>query len=140
MESEEYMDGALATEPSPKEFNRGQPLTGKQIRLLHAAMGLVTEAGEVMDQVKRHLFYGAELDEVNLVEEVGDGLWYASVLLDAVGSDFGKAMRDNHNKLARRFGKKWEREKALHRDLDAERQVLEGNTHNGQSRKGQVSP
>lgn len=46
------------------------------IRLLHFLMGLQTEVGEFLDQLKRHWFYGAELDVINLAEELGDLSWY----------------------------------------------------------------
>jgi NTP pyrophosphatase (non-canonical NTP hydrolase) len=43
---------------------------------IHAKIGLITELGEFLDPIKRHIFYGADLDPVNLKEEIGDMLWY----------------------------------------------------------------
>ena len=39
--------------------------------LLHGAMGLCTESGEIMDALKRHIFYGSPLDILNIKEEIG---------------------------------------------------------------------
>lgn len=95
------------------------------IRLLHAAIGLSTESGELQDQVKRHLFYGKPLDRVNLIEEVGDVLWYAAVALMAVGSSFEVAMQANAAKLQKRYAAGFSETEAVGRDLGAERQALE---------------
>ena len=113
-----YMEGAVATE-SGVEY-------GNHSRILHAAMGLCTEAGELMDQLKKHLFYGKELDDVNLIEEAGDLLWYLAVLFDELGTSFEEVMQINHDKLAKRYGEKFSSEAALHRDLEGERDILEG--------------
>ncbi len=43
-------------------------------------MGTVTEVGELADQVKRHVFYGLDLDKENLIEELGDIEWYLSII------------------------------------------------------------
>lgn len=48
--------------------------------LEHAALGIVSEVGEINDQVKRHIIYGKPLDKVNIAEEIGDVLWYVALL------------------------------------------------------------
>ena len=45
----------------------------------HAGFGLMTEIGEILDTYKRHRFYKLPLDKKNLIEEVGDVLWYIAV-------------------------------------------------------------
>ena len=55
------------------------------IRLLHGAIGLSTESGELLDQVKKNVFYGKPLDKVNILEECGDVLWYVCLILDSQG-------------------------------------------------------
>lgn len=122
MTPKEFMKGVLVTEPSPDNFN---DLGISDIRLLHASLGMATEAGELLDQIKKHLFYGKEIDRVNLIEEAGDILWYMGVLLDELDVSFEKVMQINHDKLAKRYGEKFSSEAALNRDLKAERKVLE---------------
>lgn len=56
----------------------------------HAACGLVTEVGEIIDQYKRHWFYKKDLDVKNLVEEVGDVLWYLAIGYYALGIEIIK--------------------------------------------------
>jgi len=93
--------------------------------LLHASMGLVTEAGEFQDMLKKHIFYGRELDTINLKEEVGDLCWYCAIALNALGSDFESVMQTNIDKLKARYPEKFTEDKANNRDLDTEREILE---------------
>ena len=46
--------------------------------LQHGIIGILTEAGELGDTIKRHVFYGEELDVENIIEELGDLLWFRS--------------------------------------------------------------
>src|SRR3954471_5982127 len=77
-----------------------QPRT---IRLLHAAMGLSTEANEFLDAMKKYLFYGLSLDEVNIIEELGDGNWYEGIAIDALETTFEHILERNINKLQARY-------------------------------------
>lgn len=61
------------------ESARTHQSEGKRRDLLHCASGMVTEAGELIDPFKRAMFYKKELDVVNVIEEVGDGLWYIAI-------------------------------------------------------------
>jgi len=93
--------------------------------LIHASMGLVTEAGEFQDMLKKHLYYGRKLDEVNLKEEIGDTLWYCAIALNALGTDFETVMQTNIDKLKARFPEKFTEDNANSRNLDKEREILE---------------
>lgn len=98
----------------------------KTVQLLHAAMGMVTEAGEFMDMMKKHLLYGKDIDYVNLKEEMGDKLWYMALGLNTLKSSFDEVMQQNIDKLAARYPGKFTEEAALNRDLERERRILEG--------------
>lgn len=113
------------SERTEKKFPDGMTLSPLQMELLHHVMGVVTEAGELMDAMKRHLIYGKELDLTNVKEEVGDVLWYLAGVLRLAGSDFPSEMSRNIAKLMVRFPNRFESDKALVRDLDSERQALE---------------
>lgn len=52
---------------------------GKELNLVHSAAGVFTELGEIVDNFKKHIFYGKELDLVNLKEEIGDVAWYIAI-------------------------------------------------------------
>lgn len=117
---DDFIPLALRTEATPPTS-----LTSRQGRLLHAALGLVTESGEFADALKKHLFYQKPLDEVNLKEEIGDILWYAAIALDELDSDFDAEERRVIAKLRSRYPSKFTSEAAITRDLKKEREVLE---------------
>lgn len=48
-------------------------------------LGLIGEAGEVADLVKKSLERGAPIDRDRMIEELGDVLWYVAAKLDAHG-------------------------------------------------------
>lgn len=135
MEANEYQRLALRTESVNKAMERLEvvdspwnpvPLHLKQLlRLLHGAIGVGTEGGELLDQVKKHLYYGKALDKANVMEECGDVLWYVAVALDAVGFTMEEAMERNIGKLRARYPGNFTTEAALNRDLEAERKTLE---------------
>lgn len=126
MTLEEYVGNAIRTESRTVVH-----VQGDAARVLHAAMGCVTEAGEMMDQIKRHVFYGKPLDEVNLVEEAGDLLWYLAILSHALDAPLADVMERNIAKLRRRYPDKFTQEDALNRDLTAERDALESTASAG---------
>jgi NTP pyrophosphatase (non-canonical NTP hydrolase) len=101
---------------------------GHDLNLLHAAMGISTEAGELMDAFKRKIFYGKPLDVVNVKEEIGDLMWYVAILLRELDLDFEEVLQLNIDKLRARFPEKFTEHHALHRDLGKERTILEGNS------------
>lgn len=94
-------------------------------RVLHASMGLVTEAAELQDALKKASFYGKQLDITNIKEEAGDMLWYLALLFDAIGTDFETEQARVIAKLKARFPDKFTNYKAENRDLVTERKVLE---------------
>lgn len=94
--------------------------------LLHALCGLQTEAGEAMDTMKRHLFYGADLDRDAVVEEIGDVLWYCALALESVGCEMSTCMEANLAKLEARYKGSFSAERALARDLEAEKRAMGG--------------
>jgi len=96
----------------------------KVIRLIHASMGMCTETGEFTDQLKRHIFYGSPLDEGNLLEEIGDKLWYLAIALSAIDKELGEAAFKVIEKLRRRYPDKFNEHQAINRDPDAEKEGL----------------
>ena len=95
------------------------------IRLLHSMIGLCTESGEIQDQMKKNIFYGKPLDRVNLVEELGDLMWYVAIAADTLGVSLEDIMERNNAKLEARYGKAFTEQAALVRNLDKEREILE---------------
>jgi NTP pyrophosphatase (non-canonical NTP hydrolase) len=125
----DYIAEVLKTESCDLEPLKKRLSNERTIRLLHAAMGMATEAGEMLDALKKHIFYGKPLDEVNLLEEVGDSFWYSAVALDVLGSTFDEAQKINIAKLRKRYGAVFTSERAINRDLPAERRILESGSN-----------
>jgi NTP pyrophosphatase (non-canonical NTP hydrolase) len=95
------------------------------VRLLHGAVGLSTESAEILDAMKKHIFYGKPLDKVNLVEELSDQFWYIAIMLSELGVDLDTVLEKNLAKLKSRYGSKFTEASALERNLEAERSILE---------------
>lgn len=130
MDFDEYQALALKTEKTPSyirdEFSLGHIEKQALERLNHAMLGLCTEVGEAQDALKKALIYGRKLDEVNLIEEAGDILWYLALFADALGYKFSVVPEMNIAKCRKRFGDTFTQEKANVRDLEGERSTLEG--------------
>lgn len=127
MNAEEFIKLALKTESNDFETIIHRLQSVRTLRILHASMGLVTEAAEIMDALKKFIFYGKELDIVNLKEELGDSDWYKAIVIDELGSSQEEIWQMVINKLKTRYGDKFNEESALNRKLDIERQTLEDN-------------
>ena len=125
MGSKQYISDAIRTE-SDNFIAMDERLANDGLkRLLHAGIGLSTESGEFLDALKKHIFYGKELDRVNLAEEMGDIFWYMAIVADELGFSFEEVMDRNITKLKARYGEKFSEVKAEKRDLDTERDILE---------------
>ena len=101
-------------------------LNQQKTDLLHAAMGISTEAGELLDNLKKVFYYGKTFDEVNFKEELGDVLWYIGMVCERMGWQMDDIMATNIAKLKVRYPEKFTEEAAERRDLESERAVLEG--------------
>ena len=125
MDSKQYIQDAIRTESNNFSAIGGRMKEEGTIRLMHGAIGLTTEAGEFIDALKKHVFYGKELDRVNLAEEMGDLFWYLAIIADELKIDFESVMKTNIEKLKARYGEKFCEDKAENRNLQTERSILE---------------
>lgn len=125
MNSSQYIKDATRTESNDFLAIGDRMKDEGTIRLMHGAIGLTTEAGEFIDALKKHVFYGKELDRVNLSEEMGDIFWYLAIIADELEIDFETVMKTNIDKLKARYGETFSKERAEKRDLDSERKILE---------------
>jgi NTP pyrophosphatase (non-canonical NTP hydrolase) len=94
-------------------------------RVFHAILGAHTETGELIEALYKSLRDDEPLDAVNLDEEWGDLDWYKAIYLDATGSSEETIRETVIAKLKRRYPDKFTSEKAINRDLDGERALLE---------------
>jgi NTP pyrophosphatase (non-canonical NTP hydrolase) len=110
MSPNEYQNKAAATAIYPMDQ-----------AVVYPALGLVGEAGEVAEKIKKIIRSGRILplgitgeEKREIAKELGDVLWYVSVLADELGFYLDEVMQMNLDKLSSR----------------AQRNMLEGNGDN----------
>jgi len=121
--SENYVEHAMHTDCTYDAELYARMI--KCARLQHAAMGLATEAGEFVDMIKKHIYYGKALDVVNAKEELSDCSWYIALALNELNTTMNEVLTLNINKLKLRYPAKFSSEDAINRDVVAERELLE---------------
>jgi NTP pyrophosphatase (non-canonical NTP hydrolase) len=67
------------------------------------AMGLAGEAGETVDIIKKHFYHKRPLNPTDLLEELGDTLWYLSMLALKFNISLQEIAIANIAKLAKRY-------------------------------------
>jgi NTP pyrophosphatase (non-canonical NTP hydrolase) len=80
-------------------------LTPENVDLWHAATGVNTEAGELLDAVKKLVIYNKPLDKDNVIEELGDIELYLEQTRQNLNITRAQCLRANIEKLRRRFPK-----------------------------------
>lgn len=71
--------------------------------LHHAATGCATEGGEILDNSKKAWAHGKPIDVLNLVEELGDQLFYMQKIMNMLGLTIADIQRANMHKLMQRY-------------------------------------
>jgi len=107
-----------------------QSLTPEKCHLWHMATGASTEAGELLGAVKNHLIYNNPVDVENIIEELGDLLFYLQgviqYLQDTIKEpcliDIFTILMYNIQKLENRYKEKYsDKEAQERRDKQQER-------------------
>lgn len=78
-------------------------VSAHKAELIHMAVGISGEAGELLDAVKKHGFYDKELDILNVVEELGDLEFYLEGIRQVLKLDREEILRYNIDKLSKRY-------------------------------------
>lgn len=95
MDLKSYQAEALKTAGGHTDFHRA---------LTNWSLGLIGEAGEFADEVKKVVFHGKALQRNRLVEELGDTLWYLAVASHELGATLDEVAEANIAKLRHRHG------------------------------------
>lgn len=95
------------------------------MNLIHAAMLISGEAGELLDAVKKHVIYDKPLDIPHVIEELGDLEFGMEFLRQIVGVSRQQVLEVNKKKLNERYKKGFTKEEAINRDSAKEREILE---------------
>jgi len=78
-------------------------LTPHQAHLLHMAVGVSGEAGELLDAIKKHCVYQKQINMDNVIEEAGDILFYLTGLLNDLNISLEDCIKANIVKLSKRY-------------------------------------
>jgi NTP pyrophosphatase (non-canonical NTP hydrolase) len=78
-------------------------MTPENADLIHAAIGISGEAGELLDGVKKAVIYNKPLDRENIVEELGDLEFYMEQLRQRLDITREETLEGNIQKLSKRY-------------------------------------
>ena len=99
-----------------KSFDEIEQNSGiKTPRLLTAALGLGSETGEFVEIVKKMYLQGKPPSEDNIFHmkrELGDIMWYWVTACASLNLDPYEVISENQEKLAARYGEKFEVERS----------------------------
>ena len=94
----EFVD-SLAKDPGAVKAS----LTPNKCALLHVALGLSSEVGEVVSLIKRHIMYELPLDMAHMREELGDLKYFFIYALSVLGFTEEEIEAANKAKLLLRY-------------------------------------
>lgn len=97
-----FFSGSILT-PNEYEICAMRTANVNVDNLLNGALGLAGEVGEVVDMIKKHKFHGHYLDKNEVVKELGDIIWYCTLLSSVLGVKLESVMRLNIEKLKNRY-------------------------------------
>lgn len=78
-------------------------LTPETAHLLHMAVGVSGEAGELLDAIKKAAIYCKAIDRQNVVEELGDLEFYMEGLRQGMCITRDEVLAHNMTKLSKRY-------------------------------------
>jgi len=81
------------------QWAEGLVLTKGYTRLLENILGIVGEAGEVAEKLKKSLRDGATFDKEEVKLELGDVLYYIAITANGIGSNLQEIAELNIKKL-----------------------------------------
>ena len=84
-------------------------------KIQNGCYGMNGEAGECIDILKKHEFQGHALDPANLVDELGDVLWYIAQTATGLGVTLEYVAQNNVDKLKERYPDGFDADKSIHR-------------------------
>lgn len=108
---------------------QGMNLDNINVRLMHSAIGVFTEGGELVELVRKQYETG-KIDLVGFAEELGDVDWYKTIGNDASGVPEEVERRLNNQKLLDKKAGRYQKgaftvQDAIERNTQKERTLLE---------------
>lgn len=87
----------------------------QESHITNGVLGLAGEAGECADLLKKHFYQDGRPFRLDLIEEIGDVLWYVAETAAGLGVSLEAIAETNINKLKKRYPEGFDAEKSLHR-------------------------
>tara|TARA_R110000772_G_scaffold135036_1_gene243651 strand:- start:287 stop:646 length:360 start_codon:yes stop_codon:yes gene_type:complete len=87
---------------SPQDYSywvEGKVITIGEKRLVENTLGLVGEAGEVAEKIKKMLRDSTKVTPDDIIKELGDVVFYATALANYFNSDLTEVLQTNMDKL-----------------------------------------
>ena len=91
-------------------FNEYQA-TKEQESIVAFALGLAGETGEVVDDIKKNIFYDKHVPLEHTIEELGDVLWYVANIASELDVALEEIAQANVVKLQARYKDLYKEEK-----------------------------
>lgn len=89
-----FVKDAILTESDDFSSIHSRMGDKKNIRLLHASIGMATENTELIEALKK-----PKLDKINFMEENGDILWYVAIACDEIKLDFNSLVLNAYSEI-----------------------------------------
>lgn len=80
-----------------------ESLSPQDCHILHMTVGISGEAGELLDAIKKQVIYRKPLDRENVIEEIGDILFYLEGLCQSLSITLEECKIENIKKLSKRY-------------------------------------
>ncbi|WP_107838403.1 nucleoside triphosphate pyrophosphohydrolase family protein [Metasolibacillus meyeri] len=101
-------------------FNEYQELAARTANehegeLVNYGLGIAGEAGEVADLIKKAIFHGHTINNVEVKKELGDVLWYLANIARLAGLELNDIAQANIDKLKKRYPTGFNREASINR-------------------------
>lgn len=89
-------------------------------RFISCTLGLVGEAGEFADLVKKQEFHDHPVDDTKLIKELGDILWYVANMCSELGCNLEYVASQNILKLKRRYPEGFSSRRSIEKNEEQE--------------------
>jgi NTP pyrophosphatase (non-canonical NTP hydrolase) len=102
MITQEDIDAFKIIDVTPIDYSywvEDKIVTSGDTRLIENTLGLVGEAGEVAEKIKKYLRDNTKVSQKEIIKELGDVVFYATALSNYFYSNLSEVMQTNMDKL-----------------------------------------
>lgn len=110
------LEACLAADNAFTAYQEASARTMHGADLANYALGLMGEAGEAVEVVKKHLYHGHPLDTAALSAELGDLLWYVAALATTAHLRLADIAEANRRKVQARYPTGFDPARSQHRE------------------------